>query len=290
MKALLGLVIVFGSVAGGYVLSHGHLIALWQPFELIIIGGAAGGAFVLANPMPVVKAAMAGIPGVFKGSPYTKAYYLHLLKLLYELFTKARKEGLMAIEGDIEDPEESELLGRYETIRNDHHVLEFLCDYLRMVVSGGISPFELDNLMTAELDTHEKEGHAPAHALQQVADALPGFGIVAAVLGIVITMGMLGDPNTDSAAIGGHVAAALVGTFLGILLAYGVVSPLSQAVGQRAEEQGQVLECIKSCILAQQQGYNPQIAVEFGRKTMAGDLRPSFSELETYLRGESEDG
>jgi chemotaxis protein MotA len=289
MKGLLGLLIVFGSVAGGYVLSHGHLMALWQPFELIIIGGAAGGAFVLANPTPVVKAALGGIPGSFKPSPYDKSWYLDLLKLLYEMFTKARKEGLMAIEGDIEAPEESELFGRFERIKNDHHVLEFLCDYLRMVVSGGISPFELDNLMTAELDTHEKEAHAPAHALQQVADALPGFGIVAAVLGIVITMGMLGDPNTDSAAIGGHVAAALVGTFLGILLAYGVVSPLSQAVGQRAEEGGRALECIKACILAQQQGYNPQIAVEFGRKTMASDLRPSFAELEGHLRGEKDE-
>jgi len=286
MKGLLGLLIVFGSVAGGYVLSHGHLMALWQPFELIIIGGAAGGAFVLANPTSVVKAALGGIPGSFKASPYDKSWYLDLLKLLYEMFTKARKEGLMAIEADIEDPKESELFNRYERIKSDHHVLEFLCDYLRMVVSGGISPFELDNLMTAELDTHEKEAHAPAHALQQVADALPGFGIVAAVLGIVITMGMLGDPDTDSAAIGGHVAAALVGTFLGILLAYGVVSPLSQAVGQRAEEGGRALECIKACILAQQQGYNPQISVEFGRKTMASDLRPSFSELESYLRGE----
>ncbi len=286
MKGLLGLLIVFGSVAGGYVLSHGHLMALWQPFELIIIGGAAGGAFVLANPTSVVKAALGGIPGSFKASPYDKSWYLDLLKLLYEIFTKARKEGLMAIEADIEDPKESELFNRYERIKSDHHVLEFLCDYLRMVVSGGISPFELDNLMTAELDTHEKEAHAPAHALQQVADALPGFGIVAAVLGIVITMGMLGDPDTDSAAIGGHVAAALVGTFLGILLAYGVVSPLSQAVGQRAEEGGRALECIKACILAQQQGYNPQISVEFGRKTMASDLRPSFSELESYLRGE----
>jgi chemotaxis protein MotA len=289
MKGLLGLLIVFGSVAGGYVLSHGHLMALWQPFELIIIGGAAGGAFVLANPTPVVKAALGGIPGSFKPSPYDKSWYLDLLKLLYEMFTKARKEGLMAIEGDIEAPEESELFGRFERIKNDHHVLEFLCDYLRMVVSGGISPFELDNLMTAELDTHEKEAHAPAHALQQVADALPGFGIVAAVLGIVLTMGLLGDPNTDSAAIGGHVAAALVGTFLGILLAYGVVSPLSQAVGQRAEEGGRALECIKACILAQQQGYNPQIAVEFGRKTMASDLRPSFAELEGHLRGEKDE-
>jgi chemotaxis protein MotA len=287
MKGLFGLLIVFASVGGGYVLSHGQLGALWQPFELIIIGGAAGGAFVLANPLPVLKAAMSGIPGSFKGSPYDKGWYLDLLKLLYELFTKARKEGLMAIEEDVEDPKESELFGRYERIKNDHHVLEFLCDYLRLVVSGGISPFELDNLMTAELDTHEKEAHAPSHALQQVADALPGFGIVAAVLGIVITMGMLGDPNTDSAAIGGHVAAALVGTFLGILLAYGVVSPLAQAVGQRAEEGGQALECIKACILAQQQGYNPQIAVEFGRKIMASELRPSFSELEEFLRGEA---
>lgn len=286
MKGLIGILIVFGSVAGGFVLSHGQLLALWQPFELLIIGGAAGGAFILANSPTTLKRAMAGIPKAFSGSAYSKAFYLELLKLMYELFTKARKEGVMAIENDVETPGESELFSRYEKIQKDHHIMEFICDYMRLVVSGGISPFELDNLMTAELDSHEKEAHEPAHALQQVGDALPGFGIVAAVLGIVITMGMLGDPNTDNAAIGGHVAAALVGTFLGILFAYGLVSPLSHAIGLRAEEEGSVFECIKACILAQQQGYNPQIAVEFGRKTMRSSVRPTFSELEEYLRGD----
>jgi chemotaxis protein MotA len=286
VKGLIGILVVFGSVGGGFVLSHGQLLALWQPFELLIIGGAAGGAFILANSPTTLKAAMAGIPKAFAASAYGKAFYLDLLRLMYEIFTKARKEGVMAIENDVEDPKESELFNRYEKIARDHHIIEFICDYMRMVVSGGISPFELDNLMTAELDTHEKEAHEPAHALQQVGDALPGFGIVAAVLGIVITMGMLGDPGTDNAAIGGHVAAALVGTFLGILFAYGLVSPLSQAIGQRAEEEGGVFECIKACILAQQQGYNPQVAVEFGRKTMRSSIRPSFAELEEYLRSE----
>ncbi|MEE4361683.1 MAG: MotA/TolQ/ExbB proton channel family protein, partial [Pseudomonadales bacterium] len=183
----------------------------------------------------------------------------------------------------IEEPEQSDIFQQYPKLLKDHHVVAFISDYMRMVVSGGISPFELDNLMSLELDTHEEEAHAPAHAMQQVADALPGFGIVAAVLGIVITMGMLGGAETSE--IGKHVAAALVGTFLGILLAYGFVSPMSHAMGQRAAEQGKFLECIKVCILAQQQGYSPQIAVEFGRKAMHSHLRPGFSELEEHVKG-----
>lgn len=283
MKLILGMVIVFGSVAGGYVLSHGKLMALWQPFEILIICGAAFGAFLIANPGKVVGEALKGIPGLLGGSKYDRDLYMDLLALLYQLFSKARKEGLMAIEDDIEEPEQSELFQQYPKILKDHHVLHFISDYMRMVVSGGISPFELDNLMTLELETHHEEAHAPSHALQQVADALPGFGIVAAVLGIVVTMGMLGDAETSE--IGKHVAAALVGTFLGILFAYGLVSPMAQAMGHRAAEQGKFLECVKVCILAQQQGYSPQIAVEFGRKAMNSHLRPGFSELEEHVKG-----
>lgn len=282
MKLIFGLSLVLGSVAGGFVLAHGKLMSLWQPFELIIIGGAAFGAFVISNPSKVVVAALKGIPGLLKSSKYKRVHYMDLLALLYELFAKARKEGLMAVEADIEDPESSSIFQNHPHVKKNHHLVEFICDYMRLVVSGGTGPFELDNLMTLELETHHEEAHAPAHALNNVADALPGFGIVAAVLGIVITMGMLGGSPEE---LGQHVAAALVGTFIGILMAYGVVGPMSTALAHKAAEEGKMLECAKAAILANLQGYTPTVSVEFGRKTMLSHLRPTFSELEEHVRG-----
>lgn len=282
MKLILGLILVFGSVAGGFVLAHGNLLTLWQPYELVIIGGAASGAFVISNPSKVVIATLKGIPALLKGDKYKQAHYMDLLGLLYQLFAKARKDGLMSIEADIEEPDTSELFQRYDRLMKENKVVTFICDYMRMIISGGTSPFELDNLMTLELETHEEESHAPSHALNRVADALPGFGIVAAVLGIVITMGMLGS---DPQKLGQHVAAALVGTFIGILFAYGVVGPISSALAHRATQEGKLLECAKAAILANLQGYSPKVAVEFGRKTMFTHLRPSFTELEEHVRG-----
>lgn len=282
MKLIIGISIVISSVIGGFVLAKGQVLALWQPYELLIIGGAALGAFIIANPGNVIIQVMKGIPSLFTGSKYTKSKYMDLLSLLYELFGKARKQGLMAIEDDIETPESSDIFQRYPSILNDSHALDFIVDSMRVVVGGGIDTFAMDNLMTLEIETHEEEAHAPANAVHTVADALPGFGIVAAVLGIVITMSHLGGPPEE---IGHHVAAALVGTFLGILLAYGFVGPVSTALEKRATEEGKFLECIKACILANQQGYSPQISVEFGRKTMFTDLRPSFEELEQHVRG-----
>lgn len=282
MKLLIGLSIVFGSVAGGFVLAHGNLLSLWQPYELLIIGGAAFGAFVVSNPGKVVMAALKGVPGLLRGSKYKRGHYMELLSLLYKLFAKARKEGLMAIETDVEEPDSSMIFQDHPGVLRNHHLLEFICDYMRLVISGGTGPFELDNLMTLELETHHEEAHAPSRALNTVADALPGFGIVAAVLGIVITMGMLGG---DPEILGQHVAAALVGTFIGILFAYGVVGPMSKALAHKATEEGKLLECAKAAILANVQGYSPQISVEFGRKTMFSHLRPSFTELEEHVRG-----
>lgn len=282
MKLIFGLSLVLGSVAGGFVLAHGKLMSLWQPFELIIIGGAAFGAFVISNPSKVVVAALKGIPGLLKSSKYKRVHYMDLLALLYGLFAKARKEGLMAVEADIEDPESSPIFQNHPHVMQNNHLVEFICDYMRLVVSGGTGPFELDNLMTLELETHHEEAHAPSHALNNVADALPGFGIVAAVLGIVITMGMLGGSPEE---LGQHVAAALVGTFIGILMAYGVVGPMSTALAHKAAEEGKMLECAKAAILANLQGYTPQVSVEFGRKTMLSHLRPTFSELEEHVRG-----
>lgn len=284
MLIIIGFVIVLGCVAGGFVLSHGNLMSLWQPYELLIIGGAAFGAFLASNPPKVHKKVFKNLLGVLKGSKYKKALYLDLLSLIYELLQKTRKEGMMAIEADIEAPAESPLFSNYPRLLADHHIVDFICDYLRLMVGGNMNPFELENLMDMELAAHHKESSMPAEAVTKVADGLPGFGIVAAVLGIVITMSYIGG---DPALIGGHVAAALVGTFLGILLAYGFVGPLAVAMEHVAREEAKFYECIKVCLMAAVNGYNPQVAVEFGRKVMYASERPSFSELEEHVKNHS---
>lgn len=281
MLIIIGYIIVLGCVGGGFVLSHGELAALWQPNELIIIGGAALGAFVTANPGSVLKAVVGGVLGALKGSKYNKAMYLELLSLMYELLQKTRKEGMMAVEADIEEPSESPLFSKYPKIVGDHHVTDFICDYLRLMVGGSMNPFELENLMDMELAAHHKEAEMPGEAVTAVSDALPGFGIVAAVLGIVITMSFIGG---DPAVLGHHVAAALVGTFLGILMAYGFVGPTATAMGHIARQEAKFYECIKVCLLSAVNGYNPQVAVEFGRKVMYSSIRPSFLELEEHVK------
>ena len=284
MKLIIGIVTVLGCVAGGYVLSHGHLLAIWQPFELLIIGGAAFGAFVISNPMTVIKKTFAAIPKLLGGSKENKKSYMELLGLLYDLFTKARKEGLMALEGDIDEPENSPIFQKYPKILKNHHIVEFIADYLRLMVGGNMNPFEIESLMDVELETHHQEAHKAPAAMTAVSDALPGFGIVAAVLGIVITMGSIGGPVDE---LGQHVAAALVGTFLGILLAYGFVGPMAASLQGIVEEESKVFECIKVCILATLNGYAPQIAVEFGRKTLFSHTRPGFQELEDFVKGKT---
>ena len=247
MKLILGYIIVTSCVLGGYVLSHGKLMAIWQPFELLIIGGAAFGAFVISNPGKIIKEVFGSIPLLLKGSKYNKALYMDLLALMYDLFTKSRKAGLMALEADIEEPHDSPIFQKYPKILADHHAMDFISDYLRLMVGGNMNPFELENLMDIELETHHHESGAAHTALTKVADALPGFGIVAAVLGIVITMGMIGGPPE---ALGAHVGAALVGTFLGILIAYGYVGPMAIMLEHIAHEETKFLECIKVCLLA----------------------------------------
>lgn len=281
MALIFGSVFVLVCVAGGYILSHGKMYALWQPNELIIICGAAMGAFIIANPGRVLKATMSRTMGLLKGPKYTKKTYLELLALMFTIFGKARKEGMMAIEADIEEPESSEIFSRYPSVTNDHHIMEFISDYLRIIVGGNMNAFELENLMDIEMETHHHEANQPAEALQSVADGLPGFGIVAAVLGIVITMGAISGTAEE---IGHHVGAALVGTFLGILMAYGFVGPMSTAIGHRVAGEHKVFDCLKVCLLSTVNGYSPQVAVEFGRKTLASTDRPSFSELEDYLK------
>jgi chemotaxis protein MotA len=282
MFIIIGFIVVLGSVLGGYVLAHGKLGALWQPYELLIIGGAAFGAFLVANPIKVVKACGSGIPRLLKGSHYRKSDYVDILAMLYDVLMKARREGMMSIERDVDDPAASELFGKYPKLQADKRLMEFTTDCLRLMVSGNFEPHELEQVLDIELETHTKEANEPAHALQVLADSLPGFGIVAAVLGIVITMASIGG---EAAEIGKHVAGALVGTFLGILLGYGFVGPLAAAMQHHAQEEAKAFEIIKMALVSSLRGYSPSVAVEFARKLLFSDMRPAFADLDAHLRG-----
>ncbi|MDR5755757.1 flagellar motor stator protein MotA [Caballeronia sp. LZ035] len=281
MLILVGALVTLLSVFGGYAIEGGHLGALMQPVEILMIAGAGVGAFILGNNVKTIKATIQVIPTLFKGAKYNKGMYMELMGLLYVLLAKARKEGTLALEGDIEDPSKSPVFSQYPQILADHHVVEFLTDYLRLMVSGNMNAFEIESLMDEEIETHHVEGEAPAHALTKVGDAMPAFGIVAAVMGVVHTMASADQPP---AILGEMIAQALVGTFLGILLSYGFIGPLANVAEQRVAEQTKMFQCIKVTILASLNGYAPAIAVEFGRKVLFSTERPSFSELEEHVR------
>ena len=288
MLALFGTVIVLVCVAGGFLMAGGNLMLLWHPSEIVVIIGAALGAFITSNPMKVVKASFSGALTLLKKARYERSDYVDILKLVFDLLVKARKEGLLAIEADIEDPEKSAVFSKYPKILADHHMIEFITDCLRLMVGGNLDPNELESLLEYELETHHKEAAEPAHAVQKVADALPGFGIVAAVLGIINTMAAI--DGADTATIGGKVGAALVGTFLGILVAYGIVGPIAAAMEARAHEEGKAFEVVKMALVASVRGYPPQVAVEFARKLLFSDVRPTFSDLEAHLKGKAPAG
>lgn len=283
MKVIFGTIFVIICVFGGFIISGGQLLALWHPPELMIILGGATGAFIISNPPSVLKASASGLVGILKGSKYKKAAYLDLLTLMFKLFSKARKEGLMALEGDIDEPHESEIFSQFPSVAKNHHMIEFICDYLRLMVGGNMNAIELESLMDVELETHHHEASAGPTAVTTMSDGLPGFGIVAAVMGVVITMGFISEPP---AVLGQKVGAALVGTFLGILFAYGFVGPMAKAMEGRVEEDAMMFGCAKTCILATLNGYTPQIAVEFGRKALASSVRPGFTELEEHIKGQ----
>lgn len=284
MFVIIGFVVSMLCIFGVFIAHGGNIGVVLKalPFEMTTILGAALGAFLINNQMKVVKAAFKGIAGCFKGSRYTKERYLQLMALLYDLLQKARKEGLMAIEQDVDNPHESAVFQKYPTITADHHVVEFITDYLRMMVSGNLNAHEIESLMDSEIETHHQEAHAPVAAIARLAGGLPAFGIVAAVLGVVNTMGSVGQPP---AVLGAMIGSALVGTFLGILLAYGVFEPLGGLMEQKVEESGKELLCVKTTLLASMQGYAPATAVEFGRKVLFSDVRPTFSELEGHVKG-----
>ena len=284
MFVLIGWLVALGCVFGVFIAHGGNIAVVLQalPFEMITIMGAAGGAFLANNQMKVLKSTARGVVSCFKGSKYTKARYMELMALLYDILQKARKEGLMAIENDVESPHDSPLFQKYSVVGSDHHVVEFVTDYLRMMVSGNLNAHEIESLMDSEIETHHHEAHAAVAALQRVAGGLPAFGIVAAVLGVVNTMGSVGQPP---AVLGGMIGSALVGTFLGILLAYGFVEPLGGLLEQKVEDGSKELQCIKTTLLASMQGYAPQVAVEFGRKVLYSGDRPTFAELEGHVKG-----
>ncbi|MFM7533362.1 MAG: flagellar motor stator protein MotA [Rubrivivax sp.] len=284
MFVIIGWTVALGCVFGVFIAHGGNIGVVLKalPFELTTIFGAAIGAFLVNNQMGVIKATMAGLRQCFKGSKLNKQHYMELLSLLYDILQKARKEGLMAIESDVEEPEKSGVFKRYPAILADHHIMEFVTDYMRMMVSGNLNAHEIESLMDSEIDTHHHEAHAPVAALQRMAGGLPAFGIVAAVLGVVNTMGSVGQPPS---VLGGMIGSALVGTFLGVLLAYGFVEPLAGLLEQKVDEGGKSFQCIKVTLLASMQGYSPAVAVEFGRKVLYSSDRPTFLELEKQVKG-----
>ncbi len=283
MFAIIGVLVVFGAVIGGFLMEKGHLAVLVQPAELIIIAGAASGTVLVANPLRILKAIVAGVLGTLKSSQFTKEHYLSTLKMMYEFLQKVRKEGLLAIEADVEKPKESALFKNYPQFLGDGHALHFVCDTLRMAITGGVEPFDMDQMMELDMEVHHQASMQPVDALTTVADSLPGLGIVAAVLGVVITMGALGGPPEE---IGAHVAAALVGTFLGILLCYGVVGPLSANMRKAADEHNEYLHVLRVLLLAFLKGSAPMIAIEMGRRAIPAHARPSFEEMEKSCKNQ----
>ncbi|GAB2864796.1 flagellar motor stator protein MotA [Pseudoduganella ginsengisoli] len=281
MFVLIGYFTVLACVFGGFAYAGGHLASLFQPVELVQIGGAAIGAFFVGNNMKAIKATAAAIPKLFAGSRYTKELYMELMSLLFDILSKVRKEGLMSIEGDIDSPNESPLFSKYPMVLEDHHIVEFMSDYLRLMVSGNMDAFQIENLMDNEIETHHHEGMVPAGALAKLGDGMPAFGIVACVMGVVHTMESVGIPPSE---LGLLIAKALVGTFLGILLAYGFVGPLATLHEQKLEESTKMFQCVKVTLLASLNGYAPALAVEFGRKVLYSTERPTFSELEEHIK------
>ena len=284
MFVLIGYVVALGCIFGAYILHGGNMSVIIHalPTEMMAILGGALGAFVVNNQPKTIKAVLANFGPLLKNSKYTKARYMELMAMMYEILQKVRKEGLMSIEKDVEDPHNSALFKKYPTMGHDHHVVEFITDYLRMMVSGNLNAHEIESLMDNEIETHHHEGHAAVAAVARLAGALPAFGIVAAVLGVVNTMGSVGQPP---AILGGMIGSALVGTFLGILLAYGVVEPLGGLMEQKLDEGTKEFNVVKTVLLASMQGYAPQVAIEFGRKVLYSTERPTFAELENHVKG-----
>ena len=281
MLVLVGYIVVIGAVFGGYGLMGGHFGVLFQPVELLMIGGSALGAFIAGNNGKTIRATIKELPLLLRTSKHNRQLYMDLLALLYELLAKARKEGMMKLETDVEDPSQSEIFTRYPNIMAHEGITVFLCDYPRLVISGNTDAHEIEALMDHEIETIRHEAEVPGHSLSRVSDALPALGIVAAVMGVVHALGSADLPPSEMGAL---IAHAMVGTFLGVLLAYGFVSPLASLIEQKVEEGMKIYQCAKVTLLANLNGYAPQLAVEFGRKVLFSTERPSFTELDDHVR------
>jgi chemotaxis protein MotA len=285
MFVIIGIIVVVVAVIGGFVFAGGEVVLLIQPAEFIVIVGAAVGSLLISAPLGVIKKIIKTIPGLFKSHTYSKDDYLELLKAFNDLFLLAQRDGLLAIEKHVENPEESDILSKNPKFINNDLAKTFFCDTMKVMLTGGVPPHELENLIDAEIGTLEAETKPAINAITKMGDAFPGLGIVAAVLGIIITMGSIDE---GAATVGHHVAAALVGTFLGVLLAYGFVNPVATNLEIGLEEKMRYLETIKACVLAYAKGNPPIIAVEMARRTIFSEERPTFSELENYMRGKTE--
>ncbi len=282
MFTIIGIAIVFVSVVVGYLMHHGNLMVLIQINEFVILGGAGLGSFLAANGMKNFTGAIKGVMGLLKPDPYTKQAYLDVLKMMYQLFNVARKEGLLGLEQHIEDPEKSEIIKHYPSFLNNHHATSFFCDTMKVILTGAVGPHDLSEMMEIDIETAHAEESVPAQAIQTVGDAMPGFGIVAAVLGVIITMGKIADG--DPAAIGGSVAAALVGTFLGIVLAYGVFAPIARAMELRIKSAGSYMNCMRYALFSFARGESPITCVEFARRNIEPSVRPGFAEMEASVK------
>lgn len=280
MNLIIGYVIALGAALGTYAI-HGSMLALWVPAEYIALLGLIAGSFYGGNNAKIVKRTLAALPGILKGSKYTKALYIDLLAMLYEILSKVRKEGLMSIESDVDNPESSPIFAKYPEILHDHHAIEFMTDYLRMMVGGNLNTVEIENLMDMELEIHHHEAEAPSHAVTKAADATPAFGIVVCVMGVVNVMGSVGEPPP---VLGKMIGGALVGTFFGVMISYAIISPIAGLLEQKASESANIYQCIKMVLLASMSGYAPQVAIEFGRKALGSDSRPTFRELEDEIK------
>lgn len=280
MFFIVGIVVVIGCIFGGYSV-HGDMGVLWQPIEFVIILGGGLGAFVIANPKQVLSGSAKAFGTLVKGPSYKKDHYVELLCCLFSVFKLAKSKGDLALESHVENPHDSSLFGAYPKFQGDHHSIEFLCDYLRLLTLGASNPHEIEAVMDEELEIHHAEKHAVTSAFQNFADAVPALGIVAAVLGVIVTMSSITEPPEI---LGGLIAAALVGTFFGIFMSYGVLAPMASNLGATYAADAHYMQCIKVALIGHMQGYAPQVSVEFARKTLAGDVRPSFAEVEEMIQ------
>ncbi len=282
MIVIIGLLVVIISVFGGFVLSGGHLLALFQPFELMMIGGAAVGAFIIGNDMRNIKITTKALASIMKASKYKRDFNVQLLSVFFELLTKIRKEGMLAIESDVQNAQESQLFANYPLIQNDTKIMEFIIDNMQLIITGRVDVHHLDEIIDHDIETYEHESEIPINAISKVADSLPAFGIVAAVMGVVHTMESMSKPP---AVLGGLVASALVGTFLGVLLGYGFVAPLAVALENKRNATIKILQAIKVLLMAAASNTTPSIGVELARKVLFSDVRPNSMELEEIIKG-----